>query len=189
MKFHNLLLILWRNHLEGLPWWPSGKESACQCRRCELDLWVRRSPGEESGNPLQDSCLGNPKYRGACQETAVHGVSGIGYLLMLLSMLSPLFKCLTYLFHHLLFLPFRTQPQYHFSWKREITSSLPKLQSLCNLDSIYMQVSRICFHKCKTSIPCHKKKVGEKLNDFWHSVLNGYWAGSWLSICVLFSVY
>ena len=32
----------------GLPWWLSGKESACQCRRCRFSItlgWV---------NPLQD---------------------------------------------------------------------------------------------------------------------------------------
>jgi len=32
-----------------------------------------RSPGEEDGNPLQHSCLGNPMDRGAWQAT-VHGV-------------------------------------------------------------------------------------------------------------------
>ena len=33
-----------------------------------------RSPGEGNGNPLQYSCLGNPKDRGAWWA-AVHGVS------------------------------------------------------------------------------------------------------------------
>ena len=33
-----------------------------------------RSPGEGNGNPLQDSCLGNPMDRGAWQAT-VHGVA------------------------------------------------------------------------------------------------------------------
>ena len=33
-----------------------------------------RSPGEENGNPLQYSCLENPKDRGAWKAT-VHGVS------------------------------------------------------------------------------------------------------------------
>ena len=28
----------------GLPWWLSGKESACQCRRCEVDPWVGKIP-------------------------------------------------------------------------------------------------------------------------------------------------
>ena len=32
-----------------------------------------RSPGEENGNPLQHSCLGNPMDRGAWQAT-VHEV-------------------------------------------------------------------------------------------------------------------
>ena len=43
----------------GLPMWLSSKESACQCRRHELDPWVRKSPGEGNGNPLQYSCLGS----------------------------------------------------------------------------------------------------------------------------------
>ena len=33
-----------------------------------------RSPGEGNGNPLQDSCLGNPMDRGA-SRTTVHGVA------------------------------------------------------------------------------------------------------------------
>ena len=31
----------------GLPWWLSGKESTCQCRRCGFDPWVRKIPLEE----------------------------------------------------------------------------------------------------------------------------------------------
>ena len=26
----------------GLPWWLSGEESACQCRRCGFDFWVAK---------------------------------------------------------------------------------------------------------------------------------------------------
>ena len=36
--------------------------------------WLGRCPGEENGNPLQDSCLGNPTHRGAWRAT-VHGVT------------------------------------------------------------------------------------------------------------------
>ena len=43
-----------------LPWWLSGKESTCQCRRLGFDPNYGRSPGEGNGNPLQYSCLGNP---------------------------------------------------------------------------------------------------------------------------------
>ena len=29
---------------QGLRWWLSGKESACQCRRCRFNPWVRKIP-------------------------------------------------------------------------------------------------------------------------------------------------
>ena len=29
-----------------LPWWPRGKESACQCTRHGFDLWVGKVPGK-----------------------------------------------------------------------------------------------------------------------------------------------
>ena len=32
------------NHITGLPWWLSGKESACQCRRHKFNPWVRKIP-------------------------------------------------------------------------------------------------------------------------------------------------
>ena len=38
------------------------------------EMQVPRSPGEENGNPLQYSCLGNPMDRGAWQ-VKVHGVT------------------------------------------------------------------------------------------------------------------
>ena len=49
----------------GLPMWPSGKESARQCRRCRFDPWVGKNPGGGNGNPFQSSCLENPMDRGA----------------------------------------------------------------------------------------------------------------------------
>ena len=54
--------LLWERM--GLPWWVSGKESACQFRRCGPES--RGPPGEGSGNPLQYSSLGTPMDRGAC---------------------------------------------------------------------------------------------------------------------------
>ena len=55
-----------------------GKESACAMQEIREDAgsipgWGR-SPGEGNGNPLQDSCLGNPMDREACWAT-VHGVT------------------------------------------------------------------------------------------------------------------
>ena len=50
--------------LQGNPRWLSGKESACQVENMGSVPGLRRSPGEENGNPIQYSCLGNPMDRG-----------------------------------------------------------------------------------------------------------------------------
>ena len=50
------------------------KESACNAGDPHLIPGSERSPGEENGNPLQYSCLGNPMERGAWQVT-VYGVA------------------------------------------------------------------------------------------------------------------
>ena len=52
----------------GFPGGASGKESACQCRRQRftgLISGLGRSPEGGHSNPLQYSCLENPKHRGA----------------------------------------------------------------------------------------------------------------------------
>ena len=39
------LAVQWlRLHLPGLPWWPSGKESSCQCRRHGFHPWSEKDP-------------------------------------------------------------------------------------------------------------------------------------------------
>jgi len=48
-----------------LPRWLSGKESACNAGDTGSVSGSGRSPGEENGNPLQNSHLGNPMDRGA----------------------------------------------------------------------------------------------------------------------------
>ena len=51
-----------------LPRWHSGKESTCQCRRCERPGFIPglgRSRGIGNSNPLQYSCLENSFDRGA----------------------------------------------------------------------------------------------------------------------------
>ena len=50
------------------------KESACNAEDLGSVSESVRSPGGENGNPLQDSCLGNPVDRGAWQAT-VQGVT------------------------------------------------------------------------------------------------------------------
>ena len=51
-----------------------GKESACNAGDLDSILGLGRSPREGDGNPLQCSCLENPKDRGAWLAT-VHGVA------------------------------------------------------------------------------------------------------------------
>ena len=35
----------------GLPWWLSGKESVCQCRRAEFNSWVQKIPWKRKRQP------------------------------------------------------------------------------------------------------------------------------------------
>ena len=65
-----------RGH-EGLPCGSDGKESACTTGDLGSIPGSGRSPGEGNGNPLQDSCLGNPMDKGAWQAT-VHGIAELG---------------------------------------------------------------------------------------------------------------
>ena len=56
-------LILISNEVRGLPWWLSGKESACNAGATGAmgsTPGSGSSPGEGHGNPLQYSCLENP---------------------------------------------------------------------------------------------------------------------------------
>ena len=58
--------------LVGLPWWLSGRVSACNAGDAgDMDsiLGLERSPRRGYGNPLQYSCLENPMDRGAWQAT------------------------------------------------------------------------------------------------------------------------
>ena len=59
----------------GLPWSLSGKESACQCKRCVFDPWVGKIPWR--GNGYQYSFPENPMDRGVWWA-AVHGVAELG---------------------------------------------------------------------------------------------------------------
>ena len=61
-------------HIElGLPRWLRGKEPTCQAGNMSLIPGLGKSPGEENGIPLQDSCLGNLMDKGAW-GTAIHRV-------------------------------------------------------------------------------------------------------------------
>ena len=56
-------------HKSRLPWWLSGKESACSAGDAGSIPELGRSPGGGNDNPLQYSCLGNPMDREAWRAT------------------------------------------------------------------------------------------------------------------------
>ena len=60
--------------LKTLPRWLGGKALACNAGDVGLTLGLGRSPGEGNGNPLQCSCLENPRDREAWWA-AVYGVA------------------------------------------------------------------------------------------------------------------
>ena len=53
----------------GLPYSSDGKEYTCNAEDPGLIPALGKSSGEENGNPLQYSCLENPKDRGAWRAT------------------------------------------------------------------------------------------------------------------------
>ena len=53
------------SYIHGLPWWLSGKESACSAGDVGLISGSGRSSGGGHGNTFQYSCLENPMDRGA----------------------------------------------------------------------------------------------------------------------------
>ena len=59
---------------QGFPDGSAGKESAWNAGDTGLIPGSERSPGEGNSNPLQYSCLENPKNRGAWRAE-VHGVT------------------------------------------------------------------------------------------------------------------
>ena len=72
----------------GLPWWLSGKESACNAGATGHSGSISgsgRSPRGGHSNLLQSSCLENLMDRGTWQAT-VHGVTNSQTLLKQLSM-------------------------------------------------------------------------------------------------------
>ena len=58
------------NVQEGFPGGSDSKEFACNAGDLGLIPGSRRSPGEGNGNPLQYSCLENPRDRQAWWATA-----------------------------------------------------------------------------------------------------------------------
>ena len=74
-NLYKSFLLLFFSSIWSFPGGPSGKKSACKCRRLrDVFPGSGRSPGRGNGNLLQYSCLGNPMNRGGWWPT-VHGAS------------------------------------------------------------------------------------------------------------------
>ena len=63
----------------GLPWWLSGKESACNAGDPGSIPGLGRSPGKGNSNPLQYSCLGNTMERRVWQAVQSMGWQRVGH--------------------------------------------------------------------------------------------------------------
>ena len=63
--------------VKGLPWWLSGKESACQCRRHGFDTWARRIPWRRKWQPTPVSLLGNSHRQRSLVDYSPRGHKGV----------------------------------------------------------------------------------------------------------------
>ena len=52
-------------HIGGLPWWLSGKESTCQCRRLRFNSWVGKIPWRRKWQPTAVFLPGEVHEQGA----------------------------------------------------------------------------------------------------------------------------
>ena len=71
----NFLVNLFIWHIavsRGLPWWLSGKESACQCRRHRFGLWVGKIPLRGKWQPTP---IFSPGKSHGQRNLMVHGVA------------------------------------------------------------------------------------------------------------------
>ena len=65
--------LLFRTVSYGLPWWLSGEEFACQCRRGRFHPWVRKFPWRREWLPAPVFLPGNSHRQ---RSLAGHGLSG-----------------------------------------------------------------------------------------------------------------
>ena len=119
-----------------------GKECACNERDQGLIPVLARSPGEENGNPVQNSCLENSKDRGAWRAT-VHGIAksqtALGdYTFTFFSLLKPPLSSLS--LSHLTALNFLSPP-HSSTYFQKVYPHLefpPVITKVSTLSSIHM---------------------------------------------------
>ena len=73
--FNNVFCLTLSIQDNGLPWWLSGKESACQCRRHRFDLWVGEIPWRRKWQPTPVFLPGEIPWTEGAGRATVHGVA------------------------------------------------------------------------------------------------------------------
>ena len=62
-----------------IPWWLSGKESACQCRRHRFDPWVGKIPWRRKWQPTLVFLLGNSPGQRSLEGHSLWGHKRVGH--------------------------------------------------------------------------------------------------------------
>ena len=62
----------------GFPWWLSGKESPCQCRRCWFDPWVGKIPWRRKWQPTPVFLPGESHGQRSLERCSPGGHKGVG---------------------------------------------------------------------------------------------------------------
>ena len=83
VKFLKLILMHF-SYIYGLPRWLSGKESACQCRRCRFDPWVRKIPWKWKWHPTPVFLPGKSHEQRSLADYSPWGCKNVGYNLVTL---------------------------------------------------------------------------------------------------------
>ena len=63
----------------GLPWWLSGKEPPCQCRRCGFNPWVRKVPWRRKWQPPPIFLPGKSHGQRSLVRYSSRGHKRVGY--------------------------------------------------------------------------------------------------------------
>ena len=70
------------NTVCGLPWWFSGKESTCQCKRCGFTPWVWKIPWRRKWQPTPVYLPGESHGQRNLAGYSPQGVTRAGHDLM-----------------------------------------------------------------------------------------------------------
>ena len=64
---------------KGLPLWLSGKESTCQCRKCDFDPWLKKIPWRREWQPTPVSLFGKSRGQRLLEGYSPWGCKRVGH--------------------------------------------------------------------------------------------------------------